>query len=113
MAIEPSWGCRVQVTATAFSAVSSDLVVRGDAGVLCFQSPDALPDLAEALVGAGAREPVAGSRTVLPEAGEDLRAAHEAAGVEHQSQGRSGQSLRFSFECPRLACGCAPASPSK
>ena len=25
----------------------------------------------------------------------------------------SGQSLRFSFECPRPACGCAPASPSK
>ena len=35
-----------------------DLVVRGGAGVLCFQAPDALPDLGEALVGAGARQPV-------------------------------------------------------
>ena len=198
-----------------------DLVVRGDAGMLCFQSPDALPDLAEALVGFGARQPVvelgqgrleaggetlddaafllgpllrvavqahlvgvggddlvqmhgllglrldrhggigvelpaalaaddqiavavvaqprdavvggdaavdddegagrrlqrlehAGQRVVFPDvAGEDLRAAHEALASSIRPRVSSGQSLRFSFECPRLACGCALASPSK
>ena len=35
-----------------------DLVVLGDAGMLGSQSPDALPDLSEALVGAGARQPL-------------------------------------------------------
>ena len=35
-----------------------DLVVRGGAGVLSLQAADALPDLVEALVGAGSRQPV-------------------------------------------------------
>ena len=35
-----------------------DLVVLGDAGMLGSEPPDALPDLSEALVGAGARQPL-------------------------------------------------------
>ena len=41
-----------------FVGGDGDLVMGGDARVLGFEAPDALPDLWEALVGAGARQPV-------------------------------------------------------
>ena len=50
------------MTAAAFSpglvGDDLDLVVPGDTGMPGFQSPDALPDLAESLVGAGAGQPL-------------------------------------------------------
>ena len=57
----------------ALVSADPDLVVRGDAGVLGFQPPDALPDLVEPLVGAGARQPVVELRQGgLEAAGETL-----------------------------------------